>query len=287
MTDSASSVFWQHVLDSANGILPGAEAFTIKAFDAHGLIPRVAVPQTTTHQAALNSSRTKPVNTKGKAPVAGSKAKQRVGVAKKRKQVETDEEEDEDLTELLDNVNPEDWSDNSDVAMEDQECAPCRSSRPKSSSTRLLAVSEDEDEDKDKDFGFGDATGGFNSDDSTDDRTWRPPGETDHSPPTAITSSNSPSPPSSHVHPPAAPFLAPQSPPDSSLASPINGALFIDPERNAASLEIGGSDLKSSSGTNGAGSTSLVWGIDRLFHPEIMKVTPEQDERFKTVCCAM
>ncbi|KAG8912502.1 hypothetical protein FRC01_005071, partial [Tulasnella sp. 417] len=282
MTDDASGVFWQHVLDSANGMLPDAEAFTIKAFDAQRLIPRVAVPKTTAHQAALNSSRIKSVKTKGKAPIAGSKAKQGVGAMKKRRRVETDEEEEEDFQELLDEVNPEDWSDDSDVAMEDQECAPRRSSRCTSSSTRLPIAAEDEVE-KDEDFGFGDATGGYGSDDSTKDKTWRPAGETDHPTSMAITAPTPPSSPPPPAHFQAAPILAPvpRSPLDQPPLSPTDEAFYTEAERDDAFLEIEGSDLEASSAMDDASSTSLVWGVDHLFHPEIMKATREQDDGFK------
>ncbi|KAG8930083.1 hypothetical protein FRC01_003293, partial [Tulasnella sp. 417] len=78
----------------------------IKAFDAHH---PPSCPQLVNNKASQNQRESTSC---------------RIRATKKRKWVEADEEEDEDLQELLDEVNPENWSSNSDVAMEDQECAP-------------------------------------------------------------------------------------------------------------------------------------------------------------------
>lgn len=277
MTDAASSSFWQHVTKSASGALPNAEAFTVKAFDAHRLVPKVIVSKLSAHRAVTSPPPRKPVKGKGKAPIAGSKAKVRVAAGKKRKR-EDKEEEGEDLTDLLGSIDPADWSDDSDVEMGSQKEAPRRSARPKSSTAQAAPVEDDED------FQYGYATDGYGSDNSAKDKTWRPPGETDHSANFATASAFS-SPPPSPAHPQPTPISTPtpKSRLDSPPLSPSIQQFLIQDYGHEDPQHIRASDTEASLLLDQAQALGLTWGVDSLVHPELLKVTVEQNESFKMV----
>lgn len=279
MTNPASKAFWKHIVDSANGSLPEPENFTLKAFDAHSLVPKVVVPKTGVHQAAINASRTKPVKGKGRAPIAGSKGKEKVRMGKKRKVDEEDEEE--DLSEMLDQLDDaEGWSDVSGDDVSDSVAVRSRSRRRKSSAAQSLTRQEG-------DFEHGDVLVGYHSDsdNSVKDPNWGPSPKPEVRNPKRP--QNEPS-----VSPPAR-SLSPHPPP---LAPPSND--HDKDDHDYYSHDYGHDDhdfalQTSHDSPNSATSPktdmsevhdfSLDWGIDRLFHPEILKVTPEQTDGFEAV----
>lgn len=267
MTNPASKAFWKHIVASASGSLPEPEKFTLKAFDAHSLVPKVVVPKTGVHQAAINASRTKPVKGKGKAPIAGSKGKEKVRIGKKRKADKEDEEE--DLSEMLDQLDDaEDWSDVSRDDVSDSVAVRSRSRRRKSSATQSLTWQE-------VDFELGDVFGGYHSDsdNSVNDPNWGPSPKPEDQKPKHLDDEPSVSPPARPLSPPP-PRLAPPSDNDNDNDSDFALQTNHDAPNSATSPKTDIPDI------HGFG---IDWSIDRLFHPEILKVTPEQTDGFEVV----
>lgn len=253
MAHKPFDALWEHILGSSRGSVPESDAFSLRAFDAHRFVPKIAVPNPSVHQAALNATKTKPVSTKGKAPVAGTKRKLTRGESNRR------EADEEDFSAELDQLDDADsWSDISNQNVEDSVTSRSRSRRRTSSSLPRKQDLSQEAEDEQGLHGYH-----TDSDDSTKDPDWTEPDGHCAKQQTHVSVKTGPT-----------PSPTPSAPKSSLRIS------YPDPEReNTSPYQDQGWQFDPTSES----PVSLEWGIDSLFHPDILNVSPDQEIGFNEV----